>query len=572
MRSAWLALALVVAACGSAGGTSTTTAAVSSTTPSSGATTSAASATTAQTSTPTTASTPATTLQAAPATGCPVIAPGNESHSLVDVTESAGIVEPLTGMHGHAAAWGDVDGDGLADLFVGTFADRPPERYAVRGADGPSTDALLLGAGPGFVRDAFAPSLGRSSGAVFADLDADGDLDLVAARNASDRRPGVGAEPTAVFRNDGGTLVAVDAGFDASLGGRSIGVLDHDLDGLLDLYIVEDQFRGGSSRLFRNTGDLRFEDVTAAVGLPLDVHGLGVAVGDLAGDARSDLFVSGSNRLFIAGPDGFTEVPGPLPPWERFGDEDIIAGVDLADVDLNGTLDLIVGHHFNSTVDFGTEVPVRLYLNESSGPDSVTFRDVTEEAGLIPLPTKAPHVEFADVDNDGHLDIVTSASAQNGTAPAIFLGTGVEAGIPRFTAPSGLGSDQYWVAAPVSDYDRDGQLDVFLVEWEPALPSLLFAGSAPGNWLSVGLADSSAAPGSTVLVYRHGAAGDPSALLATRAITASRGYSAGVELTVHVGLGAETAADVVIITPDGSRIDAPGLAANARYLLPDACG
>ena len=429
---------------------------------------------------------PNVAIQTAGAGSCSTTPAQPAPYSLTAVTEQALLVAPLTGMHGHAAAWGDVDGDGFPDLYVGTFADRPDQAYAVRGARGPSPDRLLVGDGKSFSdnRTLDAP-LGRSSGAAFADLDNDGDLDLVASRNADDAE-GPRGQPTQVFRNNEGAFEAVDAGFDASLGGRSVGVLDYDRDGLLDLYIVEDRYRGGSSRLFRNMGELWFEDVTEAAGLPLDVNGLGVAVGNLGGDAGTDIFVSGSNRLFIANEDGFVERSSSVFDWDVFGNEDIVAGVDMADVDLDGRLDLVVGQHYNSTVDFDTEVSVRLYLNRSEG-ERIEFVDITEQAGLIPLPTKAPHVEFADMNNDGLVDIVTSASAHNGTLPAVFLGTGIVDGIPRFDAPDGLGSDQYWVTAPTADYNRDGRLDVFAVEWEPSLPSLLFSGAADGNWITIGL-------------------------------------------------------------------------------------
>ena len=115
-----------------------------------------------------------------------------------------------------------------------------------------------------------------------------------------------------------------------------------------------------------------------------------------------------------------------------------------------------------------------------------TFEDVTEEAGLVGLPTKAPHVEIADVDNDGWPDIVTTASADDGTRPAVFRHEGLIDGVPRFAAPAGLGAPQYWVAGPMTDVDRDGRLDILLVEWNPALPSLLLRNtSESGNWLEV---------------------------------------------------------------------------------------
>ena len=443
------------------------------------------------------------------ATGaCPTTAGSPQPFSLTAVTQEAGLIDPLTGMHGHAVAWGDVDGNGFPDLFVGTFADRPDEKYQQRGATGPSQDRLLFGSGASFAETSpLETELGRTSGAAFVDLDNDGDLDLVASRNARPDDGPLGLE-TQVFRNDGGSLTLVEAGFDNSLGGRTIGVLDYNLDGLLDLFIVEDRYRGGSSRLFRNESDLTFTDVTAEAGIPLDV---------------------------------------------------------------NGRLDLVIGHHYNSTVDLDTEVAVRLYLNRSQG-DNAAFIDVTNEAGLSPLPTKAPHVEFADMNNDGLLDIVTSASADNGSTPAIFMGNGFSDGVPTFETPAGLGSDQYWVSAPTVDFNRDGRLDVFLVEWEPSLPSLLFAGAADGNWLTVGLNEVSLAPGADVAVYVGGELGEADALIGHREITTSRGYSAGSEPMVHFEIGTIDAVDVLVTLRDGSAFTAEGVAANAFYLLPDGCG
>src|SRR5687767_9508560 len=52
---------------------------------------------------------------------------GGAAISLADVSADVGLDEPLRGMHAHATAVGDVDGDGWTDLFVGTFADRPVE-------------------------------------------------------------------------------------------------------------------------------------------------------------------------------------------------------------------------------------------------------------------------------------------------------------------------------------------------------------------------------------------------------------------------------------------------------------
>jgi enediyne biosynthesis protein E4 len=530
-----------------------------------------------QTTTPATGGSPSSTAASAPTsegeetTTCWSSAPssGSEAISFSDQSAALGLVEPLTGMYGHAAAFGDTDGDGVSDLVVGTFANRPPDAYQVRGATGPSPDRLLRGGDEFVPEDGFPGGLGRTAAAVAADLDADGDHDVVLSRNSQDR-PGseLGSQ---VMRNEGGSWTALDLPLEPWFKGRSIGVLDYDADGMLDLFIVEDRyFDGGSSVLLRNLGDLQFEDVTAAVGLPTGIEGLGVATADFDGNGFTDLFVSGSNRLFLAGDGGFTETPGAFAPWEAFGEEDDVAGSAAADVNRDGLTDLVVGQHYNSTVDRDTEVPVRLYVNRGADGGQVVFEDVTDQAGLIALPTKAPHVQLEDLDNDGWLDIITTASAGDGTLPAVFRGLGVDGEIPRFASPEGLGSDQYWVAGPTTDLDRDGRLDLFLVEWEPALPSItLHNETASGHWLQVSVSRPGGAVGSLVEVYEPGLLGDAGALLAHRQITIGEGYAAGREPFVHVGLGDLDRADVRVILPDGEIIEQREIAVDRRIALPE---
>lgn len=481
-----------------------------------------------------------------------------------DVTDETGLVEPLTGMHGHAAVWLDVDGNDMPDLYVGTFADREDEIYQERGADGPSPDRLLLGKPDGFSVDESLPeAFARTSGGVGVDLDNDGDTDLVASRNVKEPQPG--QAPTQILENADGMLrVVEDSGIPDDLGGRSVGVLDYDRDGLYDLFVVEDQYAGGSSALFRNEGDLRFTDVTAEAGIPEGVYGLGVAVADFDGDRLADIFVGGSNRMFLSdGPGAFTEADSSEFEWETYGDEDDVAGVSVADVNRDGLLDLAIGHHYNSTVSYGEEVPVRLYLNEGEG----RFRDVTGEAGLTALPTKAPHVELNDFDNDGWPDLLTSASAGNGAA--LFVHDGLEDGVPRFASPGGLGDPQYWVAAPTADYDRDGRLDVFLVEWEPSLPSLLLRNETEsGNWLEVSVgSEHGSGLGWLVEVL------DGDAIIGAREITVTQGYSAGVLPIAHFGLGDLDEVDVRL-TPrgNGEIVLLEAVSGNQHIRWPAGCG
>jgi enediyne biosynthesis protein E4 len=501
--------------------------------------------------------------------------PGPSEISFVDATDEVGLLEPLKGFYGHSAAWGDVNGDAQPDLFVGSFADRPEEEYRMRGAAGPSPDRLLLNGPDGFQVDGGFPELfGRTSGAVFVDLDGDGDLDLVVSRNT---RPGArGGRLTEILSNDSGTFRAIEgSGIPEDLVGRSVAVLDFDQDGLLDLFVAEDRYSGGSSALLRNEGGLRFVDATGAAGLPADVHGLGVAAADLTDDGQPDLFVAGSNRMFVSnGDDTFREVDNDEFAWETYGEEDDVSGVSVGDLNRDGRPDIVLGHHYNSTLDFDERVPVRVYvhtgLTDAGDPH---FEDVTEASGLPGLPTKAPHVEINDFDNDGWPDILATASASDGTRPTVFRHAGLDGDVPRFETPSGLGNPQYWITGPAADVDHDGRLDVLLVEWEPALPSLLLRNeTGSGNWLGVSIGpELGVGVGARVSVYEAGELGRPDGLIGMREITASEGYSTGHLTEAHFGLGPADVVDVQIELSEGEITNLRGVETNRHIRPPEGC-
>ncbi len=452
-----------------------------------------------------------------------------------EATERLGLLEPLTGMYGHAAAAGDVDGDGWLDLFVGGFADRPAADYAVRGADGPAPDRLLLGGPTGFrVADGFPGVRARTSGATFADLDGDGDLDLVAVRNPRATSP-VAAVPTTLYENTGdGWLPRAELAGDVA--GRSAAVLDVDRDGRPDLIVAGDRFGASGSRALRNEGDFSFTDVTRAWGVPDDLTGLALTTVDVDADGWRDIVVNGDERILRGGPAGFSVARVPELTWEPIGDEDDPAGIAVGDLDGDGRPDLVLGQHYNSTLDAGARVPVRILLNRSaaSGP---AFVDVTAEAGSPALWTKSPHVAVADLDADGRPDIVTSAATADG-APLVLRGVGVRAGIPRFEAVGRPGSGDYDVTGVTADIDRDGRVDVFQVSWEPDRPSQLFLNrSDAGRTVEVDVAalDDPAGARVTATLADGGTR--------TAWAESTTGYAAGAPPLVHLGLGADPPAD-----------------------------
>jgi hypothetical protein len=353
---------------------------------------------------------------------------------------------------------------------------------------------------------------------------------------------------------------------------RDVGVLDHDGDGMLDLLLTMDPLvlrdkQTPRLRLFRNRGQLKFEEVTDQVGLPKELACLGVAIADLNGDRRPDFFTTDSNRLFLSQPGGaYQEAESLRAVFDhqaKQGGEDLVTGATFADIDLDGDLDLITGPHF-------PQARVHVYLNEGPRDRVPRFREVTKELGIPVIPQKAPHTEVQDFDNDGLPDLYWSAWFAEGNKrwPFICRGLGVKDGLPRFAAPSvaGVRTDfvrpnaappegvgmVYYVDGPAVDYDSDGRLDFFAGIW-PEEGSRFFRNETKaGNWLQVrveGKKMNRQGVGAQVRLYAAGKAGDPAALLGFQEVTLNGGYSSGRPAVVHFGLGKAETCDVVVTMP-----------------------
>ena len=493
---------------------------------------------------------------------------GGSRFRFADVTGGVGL-DTLGNAYSHSAAWGDVNLDGRADLFVGTFADK-----ARTDGQPASPDRLLLNLPSGFI-DAGQPAVqtaGRASGAVLADLDGDGDLDLVVANNR--KLPGTALaqiEPNHLFRNDDGRFLDISEASGiriADRNGRAIGVLDYDGDGRLDLFMVADSLTGSGTRvskLLRNTGGLTFQDVTTDAGLPPDLAGLGVAVGDANGDGWPDIVmtggVSGSGSyaaayLFVNRRDGtFRDASTPNLRWSVQGDEDWTAGAAWGDLNRDDRLDLVVTHHFGSAA--AAPVAPRVYLNR--GNDDHGDPVLEEAAGLPGIPSKAPHVEIVDFDNDGWPDVFLSVmlDGANGSLPYILGHQGLAAGgVPAFLAPPGAVAS-YAPGAPTNDFDGDGRVDVLMEGFDVQIPpSLLRNVTVGGHWLGVRVATptNSMGLGARVRVFRAGMVGQPGGLLMSSEISVGNGFSSAQQAMAHIGVGTELSVDVQVTLPFGGPV------------------
>ena len=232
----------------------------------------------------------------------------------------------------------DFDGDGREDLFVA-------------GGDG---NRLYRNRGDGTYEDVAAAAgvagqQGEATGALAFDYDGDGRTDLYVCY--LDR-------PNLLYRNRGdGTFeeVGKKAGVALTDYSTSAAAFDYDRDGRPDLYVLVYGRPGRGpnlaadnappNHLFRNNGDGTFTDVTTAARAGDTGWGLALEAGDLDGDGWPDLYVAndfGNNSYLHNERDGTfrnrAKEKGVLDPG--FG-----MGVALDDVDGDGRLDLYVSNY-----------------------------------------------------------------------------------------------------------------------------------------------------------------------------------------------------------------------------------
>ncbi|MEO6445586.1 MAG: VCBS repeat-containing protein [Gemmatimonadaceae bacterium] len=113
----------------------------------------------------------------------------------------------------------------------------------------------------------------------------------------------------------------------------------------------------------------------------------------------------------------------------------------------------------------------RVYLNEGK----FRFRDITDDAGLRQKwAVWTTGVTMADVNGDGRLDIYIVRAGPGGPATrtnALWINQGVDAdGVPRFVDQAkeyGLADEGYGMHSAFLDYDRDGDLDLYIINNSP---------------------------------------------------------------------------------------------------------
>lgn len=293
------------------------------------------------------------------------------------------------------ATWGDIDNDGLEDVYVVTWYDKDNFLYKNRGETITTSSSI--------------ESNGFSETASWADYDKDGYLDLFITNSSL----GAGSK-NQFYTNNGDGTFSLNSGSgttETRLNSRSVNWIDYDNDNDLDLFVTNE----GATNEFYINSDGSFTKLASGELVSSSTNSTGSSWADYDNDGDLDLYVANfgqANELFQNLGDGsFSKVTG----------QDLVQGSDNSfgsawgDIDNDGDLDLYVANGFRS----GQRLRNRLYINKGDG----TFAGDLEHTTVSELGWSFG-AAFGDYDNDGSLDLLVANTFEESQKNSLYHNLG----------------------------------------------------------------------------------------------------------------------------------------------------
>jgi hypothetical protein len=348
----------------------------------------------------------------------------NRNGTFSDVTSAAGLA---VSMYGMGAAVGDYDNDGFDDIFVTALGQ---SRLFHNNGNGTFTD-MTVSAGLSGINE-------FSTSAAWIDYDRDGKLDLLVA-NYVQWTPETDIRCT--------------------------------LDGTHKSYCTPESYKGSSVRLWHNLGNGKFEDITKRAGVyDTTSKALGIAVLDYNSDGWPDLLIANDtqpNKLYLNKGDGtFSEKA--IPAGIAFSEDGVARagmGVDAADYDRSGRPSIVISNFSNQMMSLYHNEGNGLFVDEAprSSVGQASLLTLGFACFFFDYDLDGwPDIFVANGHLDSDIERIQKRIAYR-QPPHLFrnLGNGkfdeatTSAG-PRFAAPKVARGAAY------ADIDNDGDLDLLI--------------------------------------------------------------------------------------------------------------
>ena len=416
-----------------------------------------------------------------------------------------------------SVAWMDYNNDNWEDVFVTDKSGTKAGIIYKNNGDGTFSKATA---------GAITSDQSICVSSVWADINNDGYMDAVL---MNDTR-----KPNYVYMNNGsGSFTRMsNTGLSDSIGYYHSGTLvDYDNDGRLDFFTAN-YMPTRFNELFHQEANNKFTRLPFNTFNDVSDRAIGVSWVDYNNDGLMDVFIpqgdQHNNRLFKnLGNGNFEEVKND--PIVSEGGNSV--GSCWGDYDNDGYMDLFVSNASNSTCF--------LYHNNGDGTfTKITNSPVVEDKG------NAYSCNWVDVNNDGYLDLYVSC---DGEKQRLYINDG-HGQFTRFADDICVANLGKCYSNAWADYDKDGNVDLFIATRDNQKNYLLKNNGNNNNWTNiklVGVISNKSAIGARVRIKSGG-------MWQTSQVVTQSGFGTQNSLRQHFGLGSAANIDSIIINwPSG---------------------